>query len=181
MKTSGFIPLSVTFLLTCVGRILCAQEAPAADRPNVAKQVDYVTDLNVALKLAKKTDKKIVLYTGHNFHLSRRGIASPRIYFDATLVKSSPSFLARRSEFIVCERFEFTAMHDAKGNPTPEYNKFIKGWFGDLDDRYDIRFLTPTLTILNVDGKKIAGPIENFAGFDEAITSELKKIPTTSR
>ena len=152
--------------------------------PDVATHKDsdgYVTDFEAALKLAKKKDKKIILYTGHNFHLSRRGIASPRIYFDTTLVKSSPSFAARRSEFIVCERFEFTAMHDAKGNFTAEYAKFIKGWFGDLDDRYDIRFITPTLTILDADGKKLAGPIENFSGFDKAITSELKKIPTTSR
>ena len=178
------MPLAVAILSVSDCGIACAQDAESVRDPEAATHADsgdYVTDLDAALKLAKKTDKKIILYTGHNFHLSRRGIASPRIYFDTTLVKSSPSFTARRSEFIVCERFEFTAMHDAKGNFTPEYAKFIKGWFGNLDDRYDIRFLTPTLTILNVDGKKLAGPIENFAGFDEAISSELKKIPTTSR
>ena len=108
------MPLCMTIFVSSGGDIACAQDTPFAQSPDVVlhgKSVDYVTDLDAALKLAKKTNKKIILYTGHNYHLSRRGIASPRIYLDMTLVKSSPSLLARRSEFTVCERFEFTAMH----------------------------------------------------------------------
>lgn len=184
MKTYRFVLLPLVLLFGCFIETAHAQVVPSQVSANATTQpekLDYVIDFDAALKLAKRNNKKIILYTGHNFHLTRRGIASPRLYFDSTLVRASASLAARRSEFVVCERFEFTPMHDAKGNVSPEYFKFIKGWFGELNDRYDIRFLTPTITILDVDGKKLAGPIESFEGFDDLMNAELKKIPTGSR
>lgn len=150
------------------------------DSPSLQSS-DYVMDLQDAIQRAKILGKRIVLYTGHNAHLKRLAAASPSEYFDNSLIKASPVLAARRSEFIICELFEFTPMHDAKGNFSQEYREFIKGWFGQLHDRYDIRYLTPTLNFLDSDGTKIAGPFENFAGFGEDVDSALKKIPPLSK
>jgi hypothetical protein len=72
-------------------------------------------------------------------------------------------------------------MHDAKGNFTPEYFKMITGWFGALNDRYDIRFFTPTVNFLDSNGTKLAGPFDNFAGFGEAVDAALGKIQPLSK
>lgn len=158
-----------------------------ADVPSVkvdtspsAKSADYVMDLKEAIREAKKSDKKVILYTGHIHHLKKRGATIPRDYFEKALLKASPALAARRSEFIVCELFEFTPMHDAKGNFTPEFHEMVKGWFGALHERYDIRFFTPTLNILDSSGSKLAGPFDNFAGFPEAVEAALRKIPSPS-
>ncbi|MEN3943568.1 hypothetical protein WJU23_19880 [Prosthecobacter sp. SYSU 5D2] len=183
MKINYFAILLLAVYFASRSSVVNAQERTPSEGPDGAvhkETEDYVTDLDIALKLAKKTDRKVILYTGHIHHLRKHGMASPKIYFDTVLVKASPLFLSRRSEFVVCERFEFTAMHDSKGNFTPEFFKFSKGWFGELNKLYDIRFFTPTLTLLDGDGKKLAGPFDNFAGFAEAITSALKKIPSAS-
>jgi Ca2+-binding EF-hand superfamily protein len=142
---------------------------------------DYVMDLEHAIQRAKILGKRVVLYTGHNAHLKKLAATSPRYYFENSLMKASPGLAARRAEFIVCELFEFTPMHDAKGNFTQEDREFITGWFGQLHDRYEIRYLTPTLNFLDSDGAKIAGPFENFAGFGEDVESALKKIPPLSK
>jgi hypothetical protein len=161
-----------------------AQKIDRAGIPDVkttaspsATSGDYVTDLRLAIRQAVAQKKKVILYTGHNFHLAKRGLASPRAYFDGALTKASQILAKRRSDFIVCELFEFTPMHDTRGNFTPDYVLFIKGWFGRLNDRYDIRFITPTLTILDSSGSKLDGPFDNFAGFGETLDAALRKMP----
>lgn len=154
---------------------LAIPKVKVTDSPSKADQ-DYMMDLVAAVKRAKDQKKMVILYTGHSFHLKRTGSASPRIYFDR-LVKDSVGLSSRRSEFVVCELFEFTPMHDAKGNFTREYARMIQGWFGTLHDKYDIRFLTPTINILDSKGVKLAGPFEGMQGFGEDVTAALKKIP----
>ena len=155
-----------------------ALSIPPVEITSSPSQTDegYVMDLVESLKQAKKQKKMVILYTGHDFHLKRIGTPTPRSYFDR-LVKSSASLTARRSEFIVCEIFEFSAMHDAKGNFTPEYAKMINGWFGTLHNKYDIRFLTPTVNFLDSNGVKLAGPFEGMQGFGEGVDNALKTIP----
>ena len=137
---------------------------------------DYVMDLLEAIEIAKSQNKKVILYSGHSYHLKRSGAQDPKSYFENTLLKAAPELAARRSEFIVCELFEFSRMHDANGNFTPEYFNMITGWFGKLDDRYDIRFLTPTLNFLDSNGSKLAGPFDNYPDFGENIKTALALI-----
>lgn len=104
---------------------LAIPKVKVTDSPSKTDK-DYMMDLVAAVKRAKDQKKMVILYTGHSFHLKRIGSASPRIYFDR-LVKDSVGLSARRSEFVVCELFEFTPMHDAKGNFTREYARMIQG------------------------------------------------------
>lgn len=182
--------LLLTFTLLIAPTVCCPAQEPAGSNDKIpAVRVTnspskpdpaYVMDLVAAVEMAKKQNKNVILYTGHSFHLKRSGSPTPKSYFENTLLKVAPEIAARRSEFIVCELFEFSQMHDAKSNFTPEYFKMISGWFGMLDDRYDIRFLNPTLNFLDSNGSKLAGPFENFPGFGESVKEALALIPKTS-
>lgn len=180
MRVIATVLMAILALHAPVG----AQKVDDAAIPDVkttaspsATSGDYVTDLRLAVRLAVAQKKKVILYTGHSFHLAKRGATSPRAYFDGALTKASLILANRRSDFIVCELFEFTPMHDSHGNFTPDYASFINGWFGHLHDRYDIRFITPTLTILDSSGTKLDGPFDSFAGFGETLDAALRKLP----
>lgn len=147
------------------------ENSPSAASP------EYMMDLVAAVEQARKSGRHVLLYTGHSYHLKKTQSATPRAYFEDVMLKHSPTLAARRADFVVCELFEFTPMFDARRNMTPEFVKMMRGWFGTLDNRYDIRFFTPTLTFLDATGTKLAGPFDGYALVGPELEAALKKLP----
>ncbi|TLD70792.1 hypothetical protein FEM03_10815 [Phragmitibacter flavus] len=116
----------------------------------------YFDELPAALREAAQTKKKIILYTGTAHHLRT---SSPREYFFRHFAEPNVAVRHAIKDWLVCEQFVLEPMSKS-GRNNPDYQKQMAARFDPLHAKYDIRFLTPTITLLAEDGRKIAGPFQ---------------------
>lgn len=144
---ASFHPRVILIAVALAGSCL-AQEQPAAP-------LRYYTDLDIALQEAAKTGKKVMLYTGTLDHLRGK---SPQEVFLRGFVQPSPTVQKALADWIVCEVFILQKMYDPRGRLNKDFFKESRERFDPLNEKYDIRSYTPTITLLASDGQKIAGP-----------------------
>jgi hypothetical protein len=121
---------------------------------SVVAQIPYLTNRAEAFQLASNEARTIILYTG--------GATScwsndPRAYFFKHIIPNYPQLGLRSNAYVVCEQF---VSDPYLKNPlaVQEFRRFTAS-----SDRYDIRSLAPTLTMLDASGIKLNGPFARAA------------------
>ena len=126
-----------------------------------ADELVFLTDLDAAKKQAIESQKTIILFTGRAQFCKDD---DPIKYYKNVVLNVHPEMKKLTVESILVDRFIYTPMNDSRGRMTDAYKKDFLGWFTKLSDLYDLRFLNPTITVLDASGVKIHGPFSYFGG-----------------
>jgi hypothetical protein len=132
---------------------------------NAQNGLQYSVGLEATLQKARAEQKRIILYTGTSNGL--RG-STPRQFFQNNVMERSKTLQKVLPDWLVCEEFILK----------PPLDPDVQANLVPLLDKYDVRFLTPTLTLLDTDGKKIAGPFTGGSLTSLALHLEPPKVKT---
>lgn len=144
----------------------CEQSPRSAELSNTDEPI-YLSDLEQAKTEAKRLGRRVLLYTGRAQFCAAN---DPRTHLFRSMLPAIPSLESALSRFVICERFIYPDIFTPGGGVNDGFRKEMEGGgFYALHEKYDLRFFQPLITVVDVDGSKIAGPFGTpYHNFDEA-------------